>query len=367
MSETLLPGNATPIEKALDQAGDPEPKILPALSAITGWKHSLQPSDLRPFLVHEYGLGILKPFVSTNAGILALRRPWCEVRGTHEAVFQGLSVTGYAGTLVDPPARRFAWAEFQINLDRVRDTPADLGRISGMVDLSIPERSTFRRGVHGYDISAAEGSRTKLSRSTLSSDSGVRIGGKGPKWSFGRGYQLTQNWSEADLTALGIWIPEVPSAYWADMHFPWVTADFLWSDDVEVARRASLAASLAAMPVWLRFADAADQTIGYRRALCHGVAEGVSGYPFGGSFLSPTLGNPTGVLVFARTGFGDGDGATAATVSMIFNVATVDATRPGRLWLGPDELAGGTEIAPQPVNIAFGKTVREHVQIFMRF
>lgn len=367
MTDTLLPSNSTPIEVALDRAGDQAPKIDPALNYISGWKHIVQPPDLRPYLVQEFGMGVLQPFVETYAAILALRRPWCEVRGTHEAVNRGLAIVGYSGTLKDPPARRTAWAEFQIDLDRVRDDREDLFKIAGIVDLSIPERSTFRRGVHGHDVSAAEGCRTRLSGSILSNDSGVRIDGKGPKWSFGRNYQFSHVLTEAELTSIGIWIPEIDSSLWADMNFPWVTATFKWSNDAEQARRVSLATSLEGLPCWLRFADAQNQTIGYRKAVCRAVDQGLSGYAFGPDFLEPGTENPLGAHVFARTGFGDGYGSEAASVSVVIDANVTDQTKPGQLWLEPAGLTGGTEIAAQPVSILFGETVREHVQFFLRF
>lgn len=367
MTGSLLPSNATPIEVALDLTGDPAPKINPALTSVSGWKLSLQPASVRPYLVHEYGMDVLQPFVGSNADILALRRPWCEVRGTHEAVYQGLNVVGYSGQLKDPPARRLAWAEFQIDLDRVRDDRADLDRIAGMVDLSIPERSFFRRAVHGYDVPAAEGSRTRLSGSMFSTDSGVRLKSKGPKWSFGRSYQASHTLTEADLTALGIWIPEVAGQNWVDMTFPWVSANFKWSDDAELSRRVALAQGMEAKPVWLRFADAANQTIGFRKAICRGVEQALEGYAFGEDHLAPSLDNPAGVHVFARTDFGDGFGSEAASVSVLFDAAVTDATKPGKLWLAPSGLAGGVEIAAQPISILFGETVREHVQFFLRF
>ncbi len=367
MTETLLPSNATPIEVALDRAGDQAPKIDPALSYISGWKHSVQPSDLRPYLVHEFGMDLLQPYVPTYGGILALRRPWCEVRGTHEAISQGLAVAGYSGTLKDPPARRVAWAEFQIDLDRVRDEKGDLGIIAGLVEISRPERSTFRRGVHGYDVPAAEGCRTRLSGSILGDDSGVRIDGKGPKWSFGRAYRYSYDLTEADLTALGIWIPEIASPFWVDMDFEWATADIFWSDDTERARRVSMATGMEGQPCWLRFADDTDQTIGYRRALCRGIEQGLTGYAFGADFLEPSLENPVGVHVFARTGFGDGYGSEAAAVSVIFGADVTDQSKPGQLWLEPAGLTGGVEIASQPISILFGETVREFVQFFLRF
>ncbi|QFT70688.1 hypothetical protein FIU93_28145 [Labrenzia sp. THAF35] len=367
MSADRLPDNVSLQHRALANATYLMPDLVPGVEYISGWKYSRQPPDLRPFLVDEYGLAALVPYLSSYAEVLARGLPWARVRGTHSAVAQGLDMVGYSGTIQDPPARRLAWAEFQIDLDRVRDERDDLPKIAGIVDLSIPERSTFRRGVHGYDVPAAEGCRTRLSGSILGDDSGVRIDGKGPKWSFGRAYRYTHVLTEGNLTALGVWLPEVPSQLWADMQFPWATATFKWADDAALGRRVSMASAIEALPCWLRFADDADQTIGYRRAVCRGVEQGLTGYAFGTDYLEPNLENPIGVHVFARTGFGDGYGAEAASVSIVFGADVTDQSKPGQLWLEPAGLTGGVEIASQPISILFGETVREYVQFFLRF
>jgi hypothetical protein len=367
MSADLLPDNISPKHVALANATYLMPDLVPGVEYISGWKFSRQPPDLRPFLVDEYGLAVLVPYLSSYAEVLARGLPWARVRGTHSAVAQGLDMVGYSGAIQDPPARRLAWADFQIDLDRVRDERGDLPKIAGIVDLSIPERSVFRRGVHGYDVPAAEGARTRLSGSILGDDSGVRIDGKGPKWSFGRAYRYSYDLTEADLTALGIWIPEIASPFWIDMDFEWATADIFWSDDTERARRVSLAAGMESQPCWLRFAGAGNQTIGYRRAVCRGVEQGLTGYVFGADFFEPSLVNPLGVHVFARTGFGDGYGSEAAAVSIVFGADATDQSKPGQLWLGPAGLTGGVEIASQPISILFGETVREYVQFFLRF
>ncbi len=367
MSADLLPDNVSLKHVALANASYLMPDLVPGVEYISGWKYSRQPPDLRPFLVDEYGLAVLVPYLSSFAEILARGLPWARVRGTHAAVAQGLDMVGYSGTIQDPPARRLAWAEFQIDLDRVRDDREDLFKIAGIVDLSIPVRSTFRRGVHGHDVPASEGCRTRLSSSILSNDSGARIDGKGPKWSFGRNYQFSHDLTEAELTAMGIWIPEIDGSRWADMHFPWVSATFNWSSDVEQARRVALAASLENLPCWFRFSDSLDQTIGYRKAVCRAVTQGLAGYTFGSDFLKPSLTNPIGVHAFVRTGFGDGFGSEATSISLIIDADVTDQTKPGQLWLEPAGLTGGTEIAAQPVSIVFGETVREHVQFFLRF
>lgn len=367
MTVELLPANATAAQSALVQSTDLMPDLLPGVDAIAGWKHVLRPPDLLPFLVNEYGLDVLLPYLDSLSDVLNLGIPWSRVRGTHDAVAKGLAMAGYSGTLVDPPPRRLAWSAFQIDLDRVRDVPEDLDRIAGLADLSIPVRSTFRRGVNGYDVPAAEAGYTRLSECLLGDDSGVLLKSGAPKWSFGRNYQFDYTLTEAELTALGIWIPAVPTQLWSDMAFLWSTADFKWSDDIELARRVSFASALEGKECWLRFADDQDATIGYRRAVCRGVKADLSGYPFGGSNYSPDLTSPIGVHVFARTGFGDGFGQEAASASVIFDATTTDADRPGQLWLSPAELTGGTEVAIQPVQIVFGETIREHVQFLLRF
>ncbi|MEP3049415.1 MAG: phage tail protein [Roseibium sp.] len=368
MTETLLPQNATPLERALEQVVSSEEALLPGIDQILTLKHVTRPSGLMPFLVYEYGLEVLRPYVNDLHSRLDELRYWAaRLRGTHQGVYDGLGFVDYSGELIDPPERRRRWAEFQINLDRIRDTKEDLEKISGIVGLSIPARSTFRRGVHGYDVPAAEFSRTRLSGSILSNDSGVRIGGKGPKWSFGRSHELNHTLTQVELTALGIWIAEVPSQQWIDMNIPWHTANFKWSDVAERARRVSLATSLQGMNVWLRFTNAQGAVIGYRRGICHGVEVALEGYQFGMDHLKPSLADPVGVYVFARTGFGDGDGHEAAEVAAVFGASTIDPDKPGKLWLDLHELTGGHAVASQPLTIPFGETIREHVQYFMRF
>ena len=367
MTITFLPPNSTPLARALDLSCDPAPDIDPALSAISGWKHVLRPPDLRPFLVSEYGLDPLVAYLDTLTDVLDLGLPWARVRGTHGAVDRGLAMVGYAGEIIDPPARRRAWAEFQINLDRVRDTPGDLERIAGVVGLSIPVRSHFRRGVHGYDVPAAETSETRLSEAILGDDSGIRIKTGAPKWSFGRCYQFDLALGAAELIPLGIWIPALETDLWVDMTYPWVTSNFKWSDDSERGRRVSMAANLEALPVHVRFADADGNSIGFSKAICKAVSPGLDGYAFGSDLYQADSDNPIGVHVFCHTGWHEGVGVTAASASVVFDGTPADQNRPSRLWLAGNELTNFVEFTPQAVNIDFGTTCRSLLQFLLRF
>ena len=66
---------------------------------------------------------------------------WQRVRGTPASVDMALSWIGYSGEIEEPSVRRQRWNLFQLMLDRVRDSEADLGRIEGVTQLSVPVRS----------------------------------------------------------------------------------------------------------------------------------------------------------------------------------------------------------------------------------
>ena len=90
MSADRLPDNVSLQHRALANATYLMPDLVPGVEYISGWKYSRQPPDLRPFLVDEYGLAALVPYLSSYAEVLARGLPWARVRGTHSAVAQGL-------------------------------------------------------------------------------------------------------------------------------------------------------------------------------------------------------------------------------------------------------------------------------------
>ena len=366
MSKPLLPPNASAMEKAIDQAGAPEEKLRPGIDAIPGWKLTSRSASLIPFLIYEYGLEPLVPYIPDQYFLIDAGRQWARVRGTHKAIEDGLGFIGYAAGIEEPPERRSTWWKVQLHLDRLRDSENDLERIDGIVGLSLPTRSKLRRVYHGYNIPAAETGYTRLGSCRLAGDSGVRVRGLKPKWSFGRKHDLSLQLVQSDYEALGIWIPEVPSELWEDMDIPWETADFAWEASSEIARRSSLGQSLEHSSVWQKFTNSNGEVIGYRNATCRAVSPALEGLDVSGSFYGRNRDNPSHVLAFGQTDFGEGYGATASHVSLLFDPELTDVTKPGLLWLEPDGLSGGVEIARQPLDLDFGETVRDHIQILMR-
>lgn len=365
----LLPGNATPWERLMAEQGDP-------LALLGGDYDSIRAADqvpppaVLPYLVWEYGLGELSPYLPNLYDLIREGVQWQRVRGTPDAIDRGLRWLGYAGALEEAPAWRRWWNEFQLHLDRVRDADRpDLARIAGIVGLSPPRRSRFVRAFHGYDVRACETSEHRTGECLTSDDSGARIDDVVPLWSFGREYEREHQVSEAELRRLDAWIEPVPEGEkWVDAHYLWSDANFAWNVPAAQARRNEIARVLATPRVKIRFHDADGAVIGYARAIAHAVAEAIDGpYDFGTGRLALSEA-PTGVLILATTGFGDGAGRSAAAMSLVYDAAPLlPATPVGKLWYPPGDLAGGIALDPITITIPFGETICEQVRILLRF
>lgn len=366
----LLPRNATKMELLLSEVGDPLAALADRYDDIRAADINTPPQFL-PWLVWEYGLGELSPYLPNLTDLISEGLRWQRVRGTPAAIYRALGWLGYTGTVVDDQTRRKRWNRFQVRLGRVRDADLpDLSRINGVVDLSPPFRSQFFRGFRDYDIAPTEGSWTRGSGALGSNYSGVRIEAGKAKWSFGRTYDAAYTLSETPLRALGIWLPVVASGgTWSTDNRLWVTANVPWAYPAVSARYTALATALAAKTAYVQFRASSGAVIGYARATSRPVRSVITGgdYVFGASRYTADAGSFEAVVIRARTGFGDGDGQTAATMRLVFDPILAPGIGPGKLWLAPSEASGGVALDPIAVNIPFGKTVREHARFVVSF
>jgi hypothetical protein len=365
----LLPGNAPPWARLFGETIDPR-RVLADRYEDVYFAGQVVPPQFLPWLIWQLGLGELTPYVPSLGQLIDEGVRWQRVRGTPAAINLALDWLGYSATLFEDAPRRAKWNRFQIELDRVRDADLpDLRQIEGVVSLSPPARSIFYRGFRAYDVRAAEASFNRLSRSLLSSHSGVRIEGGTAKWSFGRTYNAEQFLGEAPLTALGTWFEPVDdNDLWADADYLWADTDLLWAPTVVVARRRVIAASITARPVLIGFKRGDGSVIGYRRAVNRPVRLLAGGeYSIGASEYTVDAAAPDGVLIRARTGFGDGGASTASSMFVLFSAGLAPGVPIGSLWLTPSQVSGGIAMAGVPVSIPFGLTVRELCNVLLRF
>jgi len=370
-NSALLSINSTSWERTLADVMSPQQILHDGISAIKTAKLVSPPSSFLPFLVWEYGLDELTPFVPNLYDLIDQGVDWQRVRGTPSAIIIGLSWIGYSAALEEASTRRNYWNSFQLRFTNLpaNDEP-DLERIEGIVNLSIPVRSNFRRGVFQYDVGALVADNSQLDGAMLERESGVVITQKETLWSFGRTHEIAHILSEAEGVALGNWIDPVVggSVTWQDLNIAWSDADFAWNADAATQRTSALSTWFLDKQIYLSFKNGTGDIIGYRRARAvHQVGVVANGaYQHDGVSYAPIEGG-TQLYIEAMTQFEDASDVTAETVSLIISPVLTQNVKSGQLWLEPDELSGGAEIALTTMNIEMRKTVREQIKIMLRF
>lgn len=372
MVDSLLPAESTPYERALEASLHERWEAFSiAAESIRGIKYSAnRPQSFAPYLVYEYGLDFLRPFVPDLNSLIVEGVAWERVRGTPQAVALGLRWVGYTATIVQPSTDRRWWNSFQLYFGELpRFDAPDLSQIEGVVGLSVPKRSQFRRGVFGYDATALILNSGRLNQSMLDFESGVSYRDSKAIWSFGRLTELTHTLSQAEGEAIGNWLEPVDDdgLLWVDMTYPWVTADFKWADDGKAQRAALMAAFFRDRIVYMQFVDDGSKTIGYRRCKCAPVRATPGGsYEYSGATFAPSASGDA-VYIEALTGFGDAQDVRAVKVALVVDAQLAAGVRPGRLWLGSSEIVGGKQFAETAISLDMRKTLRQQVKILLRF
>ena len=100
----LLPNNATDFEKAFSRSTDFAPRVGSSITAVRAFKYENTPSRFLPFLVYEYGLGQLTPYVPNLFEVIDEGIDWQRVRGTHKAVEFALGWLNYTAEIEVEPA-----------------------------------------------------------------------------------------------------------------------------------------------------------------------------------------------------------------------------------------------------------------------
>ena len=344
----LLPPNATPFERAISLAADPYERIDEGVTASRGIKLVDVPSTILPYLVHEFGLGAITPYLPDYASVVERGIRWQRLLGTPAAITEAFSWLEYAYQLEEMPTRRTRWHLFQAKLDRFPGDEDDLDPLETLAHLSEPARSEFWRGFHNYDVRELEWAYSTWAGGMWSDCSGIRLHEGGAKWSFGRTFEPSagvHEMTEGELTDIGIWLEggDAPQGWGA---FPWTTEGVGWLPIGAGARATIIVTGLLARTCWIGLYDAEDAPIGFRKARAwHAVEPNVAGeYQVGTSRYKVGAYSAGRVYVEALTGFGEGYGETVARWSVTIDGALPVGAPAGTGWLGGDTLDGGVEV-----------------------
>jgi hypothetical protein len=366
----LDPGSPTPRELVIAEVNDPLVRLAAAYETILANDRPPSP-DWMPWLVAEWGLGELVPYLPNPYLLCDVGPSWQRIRGTPAAIATGIGWIGYAAILEWALARRRRWHLWQMALDRLPDAERlDLDRIDGIASLSDDATSHFWRGWRGWDVRPMETGMRRWGGSMWGAASGVRITSGGALWSFGRPHEVDLTLTEAQLIALGAWIPSAGSSdAWVDMHHPWTSAEYPWTVEGRQSRRTAIAADLAARR-WHLIPRAADgEPIGACPAIVHAVAAVSAGpYVVGDVAWSPSS-SPAAIVVRARTPFEAAPGAVIASLDLVADVPLVAGVEPGRRWLSAEEIdldSAACITAVSGLAVTMAATVRELVTCIMR-
>lgn len=371
MTSALLPTNATPWLKAVANGLAPASTTVTGINTMRRIKYVSPRPSMLPYLVWEYGLGELTPYVPNVYDLIDQGVRWQRLRGTVSAVAIGLAWIGYAATIEPAWTGRRWWNSFQLRFNALpaADVP-DLERIEGITGLSVPKRSQLRRGVFSYDVKPVELDGSYLDGSMLDHESGVATTQGGTIWSFGRAHEYEHLLTQTEGESIGNWLDTVEEGaiYWVDLDgLLWVDALFLWADDPVSQRAAILAGWFNGKSIYVRFSNA-DGVIGYRRCRAvHPVAATVEpDYTIGTDGYTPKA---AGKILYAEamTQFEDAADVVCTSLALMAGGTLAAGVKPGVQWLTPEQYIGGSAIAVQTDTIPLRATVRERVKILMRF
>jgi P2-related tail formation protein len=184
----LLPPNATQLERDLSRATSSLQRAGAAVPIIRTAKRLDIPDSVVPWLIYEYGLGEILPYLGSNQrraleeGVL-----WQRIRGTPEAVRIALSWIDIEGLIEESEGGTARWAEYQLGLSAATQGEQIIDDIVGVTRISSPVRSRLQRIYSVYDFRRFVLDDSLLSDGGMLSDhSGVRPRPDWPQISYGQ-------------------------------------------------------------------------------------------------------------------------------------------------------------------------------------
>ena len=170
---SILPGNATQLERDLELTGDLG-KFTQPLDLLRRAKLDAIDSYV-PFLIWEYGLGELLPYLKDPRRALSEGILWQRLRGTPKSLVIALDWIDF-DAVIEQEETGIYFSEFQLDPGEVIRDASIIPDVIAISRLSAPARSRLSRIYHGYDIrrlKLSEGPKGQLNHHLLSDYSGV--------------------------------------------------------------------------------------------------------------------------------------------------------------------------------------------------
>lgn len=165
----------------------PRDSLALAVPVIRTAKRINIPDSVVPWLIWEYGLGEILPYLTDMRQAIAQGVLWQRIRGTPQSVTIALGWIGINGTVEESEAGSYRWAEYQLGLAAATQGDEIIDRIAGVARISNPVRSRLQRIYAVYDFRRGIYDHTSWSDGSIYSDhSGVRPRPDWPQISYGQ-------------------------------------------------------------------------------------------------------------------------------------------------------------------------------------
>jgi len=189
--QLLLEDGATLILENDDRLGlessGPRQSMALAVPVIRTAKRLNIPDSVVPWLIWEYGLGEVLPYLPDMRQAIAQGILWQRIRGTPQSITIALGWIGVTGTVEESEAGSYRWAEYQLGLAAATQGDEIIDRIAGVARISSPARSRLQRIYAVYDFRRGIYDHTVWSDGSIYSDhSGVRPRPDWPQISYGQ-------------------------------------------------------------------------------------------------------------------------------------------------------------------------------------
>ena len=146
----LLPSSSSQLERDLSLSSDLLSRLEGGPPKIrTGKRVNIQ-DDVIPWLILEYGLGELLPYIPDQREAVREGVKWQRVRGTPAAVRTALGWIGFDALIEESEAGSIRWADFQLGLDQAPNGLQFTENVVQVSRLSSPVRSRLFRIYGGW-------------------------------------------------------------------------------------------------------------------------------------------------------------------------------------------------------------------------
>ena len=140
---------------------------------LSGIRDAKSMGQFKSWLIYEYGLDVLLPFISAENIDLEQGKDWEELRGSLKALTMALEWLGFPNVKVECMGPGKAFFRYQIDLRRAPE-PEEVEKIKGIAELSSAHRDQlFRIYIKKYDLRNMALGQASLGLSMLSDFSGT--------------------------------------------------------------------------------------------------------------------------------------------------------------------------------------------------